>query len=57
VLRWLGILAAGARTQMDDERDGFSALEHARSVQRARRDTRQDEAATDTSIAALVKQA
>jgi hypothetical protein len=42
---------------MADERDGSSALDHARSVQRARRDTRQDEAATDTSIAALVKQA
>ncbi|MFN8675168.1 MAG: cation:proton antiporter [Thermomicrobiales bacterium] len=57
VLRWLGVSAADARTLVADERDGFYALEHARSVRRARRNTRQDEAAMGTSIAALVEQA
>jgi CPA2 family monovalent cation:H+ antiporter-2 len=57
VLRWLGVPAADARTLVADERDGFYALEHARSVRRARRSTRQDEAATSGPIAALVEQA
>lgn len=57
VLRWLGVPAADARTLVADERDGFYALEHARSVRRARRTTRPGEAATDLSVAALAEQA
>jgi CPA2 family monovalent cation:H+ antiporter-2 len=55
VLRWLGVSAADARTLVADERDGFYALEHARSVRRARRSTLQDEAATGAPIAALAE--
>ena len=55
VLRWLGVSAADARTLVADERDGFYALEHARSVRRARRTTRQEEAAMGTPVAALVE--
>ncbi|MFT4037318.1 MAG: cation:proton antiporter [Thermomicrobiales bacterium] len=57
VLRWLGVPAAEARTLVNDERDGFYALEHARSVRRARRGVRQDEAATGAPMAALIEQA
>ncbi|MCA9878481.1 MAG: cation:proton antiporter [Thermomicrobiales bacterium] len=56
VLRWLGVPAADARTLVADERDGFYALEHARSVRRARRTLRTGDAATDLSVAALAEQ-
>ena len=55
VLRWLGVSAADARTLVADERDGFYALEHARSMRRARRNTRQEDAATGTPVAALAE--
>ncbi len=57
VLRWLGVPAADARTLVADERDGFYALEHAKSVRRARRSTRQDEGTTAGAIATLAEQA
>jgi CPA2 family monovalent cation:H+ antiporter-2 len=56
VLRWLGVPAADARTLVADERDGFYALEHARSVRRARRGTRQDESAAGGPVGPLTEQ-